>query len=117
MSMLSLTDARIFGQALKAARKKQHMTQEAFAEMLDLSLPYYKDIEHSRSVPSLGVYYNICRTLNLSADQLIFFDNALPDAPSYQELLRLLPRLHENSLAVLTATALALIEHQDRKPL
>ena len=93
MSMLSLTDARIFGRSLKVSRKKQHLTQEACAEMLELSLSYYKDIERGRSVPSLGVYYNICRTLNLSADKCIFFGNNLPDDSSSQELLRLLPRL------------------------
>lgn len=113
---LSITDAKIFGQAIKKARKKLRLTQEACAEMLNLSLSYYKDLERGRSVPALGSYYNICRIMNLSADECIFFESAPKDDEAYQALLHLLSRCNEYSLSVLTATALALIENQTKDP-
>lgn len=109
MSM-SINDARILSGKIKEARKKLHLTQAGCAELLDYSLPFQKDLERCRCTPGLGTFYRLCRTLNISADECIFGKDSLSKSSSYHELLRLLSQCSERDLAILTATAMALIE-------
>ena len=111
---LSIADSRLFSNALKTARKKQHLTQEKCAELLNISVSFLKDLERSRSTPSLSAFYNICRVLNISADECIFHEVRQENSQSHQELLRLLSFCNESSLSVLTVTAQALIENQTK---
>lgn len=110
---LSIKDAKIFSQALKNARKERHLTQDGCAELLNISTSFFKDLERCKSTPSLGGFYNICRTLNISADKCIFPENDDKNSSSYQELLCLLAQCDEKSLSVLTATAKALIANNE----
>ena len=110
---LSITDSKIFSQALKNARKERHLTQEGCAELLNISASFFKDLERCRSTPSLSAFYNICRTLNISADKCIFPESDVKNSSSYQELLCLLSQCNEMSLSVLTATAKALIANSE----
>lgn len=106
---LSVSDAKVFGTALKKARKKKHLTQAECAELLDHSLSFQKDLERYRCSPSIESFYRICRTLNISADDCIFLENSKKTDPTYLELLRLLLQCDESSLKILIATATALI--------
>ena len=110
---LSITDAKIFSQILKNARKERHLTQDGCAELLNISSSFFKDLERCKSTPSLGSFYNICRTLNISADKCIFSKNDDANSPAYQELLCLLTQCDEKSLSVLSATAKALIANSE----
>lgn len=87
---LSIKDAKILSQVLKNARKERHLTQDGCAELLNISTSFFKDLERCKSTPSLGGFYNICRTLNISADKCIFSENDDNSSPAYQELLCLL---------------------------
>lgn len=110
---LSIKDAKILSQALKNARKERHLTQDGCAELLNISTSFFKDLERCKSTPSLGGFYNICRTLNISADKCIFSKDDDAYSPSYPELLCLLSQCDEKSLSVLTATAKALIANNE----
>ena len=65
---LSIKDAQVFKNALKAARAKKRLTQATCAELLGHSLSFQKDLERCRCSPSIEGFYHICRTLNISAD-------------------------------------------------
>lgn len=110
---LSIKDAKILSQALKNARKERHLTQDGCAELLNISTSFFKDLERCKSTPSLGGFYNICRTLNISADKCIFSENDDKSSLAYQELLCLLLQCDEKSLSVLTATGKALIANSN----
>ena len=109
---LSINDVRIFSLALKKARKKLHLTQATCAELLDHSLSFQKDLERCRCSPSIGNFYHICRTLNISADDCIFSKNDKKTDSTYYELLRLISQCDESSLRILTATATALVNEK-----
>ena len=104
---LSIKDAQVFKNALKAARAKKRLTQATCAELLGHSLSFQKDLERCRCSPSIEGFYHICRTLNISADDCIFSDSHKTDS-TYHELLRLLSQCDEKDLSVLLATATAL---------
>lgn len=106
---LSISDARVFGAALKKAREKKHLTQAQCAELLDHSLSFQKDLERCRCSPSIENFYHICRTLDISADDCIFQDDHDRTDSTYHTLLRLLPSCDEKNLAVLVAVANVLV--------
>lgn len=105
---LSLYDSEILSAAIKTARHKKHLTQAACAELLDYSLSFQKDLERGRCSPSIESFYQICRTLNMSADSCIFPESQ-SDSPAYRELLQMLSLCNERQLRVLSATASALL--------
>ncbi|XBX06472.1 XRE family transcriptional regulator [Enterocloster clostridioformis] len=105
---LSIKDAQVFKNALKAARAKKRLTQATCAELLGHSLSFQKDLERCRCSPSIEGFYHICRTLNISADDCIFSDSHKTGS-TYHELLRLLSQCDEKGLSVLLATASALV--------
>ena len=105
---LSISDARVFSAALKKARHKRKLTQAECAELLDHSVSFQKDLERGRCSPSIEGFYHICRTLDISADDCIFQDDADRTSSTYQALLRLLPLCDEKSLSALVAAATVL---------
>ena len=69
---LSISDTDVFSGALKKARINRKLTQAECAELLDHSLSFQKDLERGRCSPSIEGFYNICRMLDISADDCIF---------------------------------------------
>ena len=61
-----------FGLVLKNARMDKKLTQAELAEILDISLPYLKDLERFRNNPSYDVFEKVIRYFNLSADAVIY---------------------------------------------
>lgn len=111
---LSIHDSEIFAATLKKGRKKMGLTQAKCAELLGHSLSFQKDLERGRCSVSLEGFFEICRVLNISADDCIFYNSNKNDS-SIHELSRLISRCSENSIQVLIATAEALIDVQEKK--
>lgn len=107
---LSLYDAKILSTALKKARAKKYLTQATCAELLEHSTSFQKDLECCRSSPSIEGFYQICRTLNISADDCIFSNAHRKSDSTYHALMRLISQCDEDQLKVLTATATALLK-------
>lgn len=71
MSM-SIHDSEIFAATLKKGQKKMGLTQAKCAELLGHSLSFQKDLERGRCSVSLEGFFEICRVLNISANDCIF---------------------------------------------
>ena len=97
-----------FGTVLKNARIDKKLTQAELAEILDISLPYLKDLERFRNDPSYKVFEKVIRYFNLSADTVIYPNQNLAD-DTYQKIERLLAQCDEKQLKVILATAEALL--------
>lgn len=111
---LSIHDSEIFAATLKKGRKKMGLTQAKCAELLGHSLSFQKDLERGRCSVSLEGFFEICRVLNISADDCIFQNSNKTDSQFFR-LTRLLSRCNEDSLQVLAATAEALVEIQKKE--
>lgn len=97
-----------FGIVLKNARMDKKLTQAELAEILDISLPYIKDLERFRNNPSYEVFERVIQYFNLSADIVIYPNRNITDS-TYQKIERLLTRCDERQLKVILATAEALL--------
>lgn len=66
------TDLRQLGEAIRAARMKKGLTQEALAERLDITPIHLKNMEGHRRLPSVPLLFEMMKILDLSVDALVF---------------------------------------------
>lgn len=63
-----------FGQHLRSIRAQRRMTQERFAETLDISVDFLSLIERGVSAPSFETLERMAKRLRLSVAELFTFD-------------------------------------------
>ena len=63
---------RELGEAIRAARMRKGLTQEALSEMLDITPIHLKNIESSRRKPSVPLLFALMELLGFSVDALVF---------------------------------------------
>lgn len=60
------------GEAIRAARIRKGLTQEALSELLDITPVHLKNIESSRRKPSVPLLFALMELLDFSVDALVF---------------------------------------------
>lgn len=102
------SQSKQFGIILKNTRKAHNLTQSELAEILDISLPYVKDLERSRSNPSYEMLERIIHYFNLSADDLFYPSRNTEDC-TRKKIERLLARCNEQQLQIILDTTSLLL--------
>ncbi len=64
-----------FGRRLREIRSQRRMTQEQFAEMLDVSVDFLSLMERGRNAPSFETLDKIAKRLRMSVADLFNFSN------------------------------------------
>jgi len=59
------------GACIRVERKKQNISQERLAEMVDVGTTHISHIETGNTVPSIKTFIAIINALNLSSDELL----------------------------------------------
>ena len=62
---------KLFGQRIQDARMTRGITQEEFAEEIDVSPSYYQKLERGVRTCSLDILVSIAEHLNVSTDYLL----------------------------------------------
>ena len=70
-------ETRALGDAIRAARMKKGLTQDALSELLDITPTHLKNIEGSRRKPSVPLLFQMMELLDLSVDALVFQSRCL----------------------------------------
>lgn len=78
-------DLKQVGLRIKQCRRGKNLTQEKFAEMIDVSPHYVYEIERGLKAMSIHTLHKIVTGLNVSADYILYGDNAPQNAPSYKK--------------------------------
>ena len=60
------------GEAIRSARMRKGLTQEALAELLDITPIHLKNMESSRRKPSVPLLFEMMELLEFSVDALVF---------------------------------------------
>ena len=60
------------GEQIKQARERAKLTQEQFAERIDVSPQYVSDLERGVVGVSIATLKRICTVLGVSSDQILF---------------------------------------------
>ncbi|GFI55771.1 hypothetical protein IMSAG013_00822 [Clostridiales bacterium] len=65
------SEIAFLGERLKYYRKKSNITQAQFSEKIGVSEHYVRLIENGYSVPSVALFIQICKTLEIPAYNLL----------------------------------------------
>ena len=98
------------GQAIKKAREARGITREQLAEMLDYAPRHIQSIENEGQHPSLQLFIQLVRFFELPVDQFLFPDEAAETSAVRRQVNMTLNRLNDRELAVVEATAQALVK-------
>ena len=81
----------ILGNAIRAARISNNLSQEELAELVDITPTHLKHIESEHRKPSIEVLFRLAKVLNMSVDNILFKQ---PDSHEYHYAEILLPQLN-----------------------
>ena len=73
-ALIERTDGKGLQERLRAIREQRRMTQEQFAETLDLSVDFLSLVERGRNAPSFETLDKIAKRLRMSVSDLFAFD-------------------------------------------
>ncbi len=76
------------GERIKQARERARLTQEQFAERVDVSPQFVSDLERGVVGVSLATLKRICAVLGVSSDQLLFGQESQDRTAALLELCR-----------------------------
>ena len=103
-----------FGNAVREARVQSHITQEALAEILNISTTHLKTIERGRRNPSFTLLEKMVKTLNISLDAL-FLDNNSQEEELISELEIMLRKCDKYQLTMLRYMINGLLQEKSEK--
>ena len=84
------------GRRIKTARESAGLTQERFAELIDMGPKNLSSVERGQVGISIVTLQRICRVLSISADQILFDgENTSAPAELADRLSRLTPEQFE----------------------
>lgn len=66
-----------FGKRLKYFRETKGMTQAALAEKINKSTHHITQMERGMSLPSLPIFFDLCRALDVPADYFVIDEDKL----------------------------------------
>lgn len=99
----------ILGNIIKHTRENSGITIEALSDKVGITERYLYRIENEGKKPSFDVLYKLIRELSISPDSIFYPEKPLNDS-EIENLIRMLYKCDERSLAVVKATIKALIE-------
>ena len=67
-----MLESKILGNAIKAARIKNGLSQENLAELVGIMPTHLKHIESEHRKPSIDVLFKLTKVLHISLDNLLF---------------------------------------------
>ncbi len=86
------------GERIKKSREQACLTQEKFAEIIDVSVQYVSDLERGKTGTSIPTLIKICNALHVSSDYLLFDRK---ESTHLSGLIGKLQTLPENELSII----------------
>lgn len=107
-------DFKVFGEAIKAARKGRKESRKKVCDEMYISPRYLANIENKGQHPSLQIFFELMLRYNISVDQFLFDKPAGKDTQRRQ-LDALLDDMSDTGIRIVTAAAkeIAEIEKED----
>ena len=95
----------IFAKNLKELRKRNKMTQEQLAELVNVAPRHISFIETGRSFPSCELLERICKVLQVDFTEVIKTEENLTREELLQKLNTIVPKLNDVQLNYLVKLA------------
>lgn len=98
------------GNAIRTARLKNNLSQEALAELIGITPTHLKHLESEHRKPSIEVLFKLCQTLHFSLDNIVFPTDA-NDAQK-KEIISLINSCTEKELFIIQDMILSLLRNR-----
>ncbi len=82
------------GENVRVVREQAHLTQERFAECIEVTPQYISDLERGKVGISVQTLKRMCKVMSVSSDQILFRKRSENDISVTLEKCRLLPKEH-----------------------
>lgn len=102
----------ILGNAIRAARMAEGMSQEELSEKVNISPIHLKHLEGEHRKPSVEVLFDIATTLNMSIDSFLYPTDSQKEALLHR-LSLIMSQCSESELAIVEDLLLSLIHHRE----
>ena len=68
---LSMLDSKLLGKRIQRYRRMKSWSAERFAEEIDVSVPYIRELERGAKTPSMKMFVEIANKFEVTADELL----------------------------------------------
>lgn len=99
------------GPMLKDARLKAKLTQEEVAERVGITTRYLMAIENEGKCPALDVWFRLIHTLHISADNIVYPENAT-EKEQDEQLLCMIRSLNSRDKKIAQTAIQAMLDSQ-----
>ena len=106
-------DFRAFGLAIKEARKKQGLTREQVAAMIEIDPRYLTNIENKGQHPSLQVLYDLVSLLNVSVDEFFLSSDSLAKSSRRRQLESKIDNFTDADLVIMESVADGIVKYKE----
>ncbi len=89
---------KLVGKRIREYRQKHKMSQEAFAEVIEIDSKHLSNIELGKNMPNPQLLLKIARTLNIEIKDLFEFYHLLPPKELKDAINTLVSRLNDEQL-------------------
>ena len=104
-------DFRVFGLAIKEARKKQGLTREQVGAMIEIDPRYLTNIENKGQHPSLQVLYDLVSLLNVSVDEFFLSSDSLVKSSRRRQLESKIDNFTDADLVIMESVADGIVKY------
>lgn len=66
-----MLDSKLLGKRIQRYRRMKSWSAERFAEEIDVSVPYIRELERGAKTPSMKMFVEIANKLDVTADELL----------------------------------------------
>lgn len=101
------------GKRINIARKARGLTADRLSEMCSINATYLRQIEGGTKMPSLPVFIDICKALNISPDYLLQDELAENEISTIREIEELWKTVSPEKQALVLTMIKAVLEYQD----
>jgi len=86
----------VFGKNLRREREKRNLSQEKFAELIDIGIPALSKLECGKSYPKSQTLQKIIEVFQISPHVLFITDDEFDIDEAYSDILVRLEKLKQN---------------------
>ena len=94
-----MNNKKLLGKRIKELRKEAGLTQEKFAELIEIETTSLSGIESGRHFPSLSTVEKIAGSLNVEMKALFDFDHLLPVEQMKVNIIQNIDKLSDKKIS------------------
>lgn len=105
-----MLDSRLLGRRIQMYRRTKNLSAEKLAELIDVSVPYVRELERGAKTPSMKMFVTIANQLEVTADELLCDSITKDEQMVLSEFAALISACSREKLKIIIAVINSLIK-------